>query len=137
MGDITWINDTMQDDFVRRVRQCRGSGGVSPQIQKCCSYIQMNLSRKLTSSELADWVGYSESHLAVRFKAEMGMTIKEYTMDCRIDRAKFLLRSGNEPIQEICDVLGFGSQSYFGEKFKKATGMTPLEFRNKKPDNEG
>ncbi|MCD8067350.1 MAG: AraC family transcriptional regulator [Lachnospiraceae bacterium] len=136
LDDITLINSTMQDDFVRRVHQCRSGKGISPIIQKCCSYIQTNLSRKMTSAELANWVGYSESYLTSRFKAEMGMTIGEYIMDCRIDRAKFLLRSGNEPIQDICGVLGFGSQSYFGEKFKKATGMTPLEYRNKGHGNK-
>ncbi|MCD8068565.1 MAG: AraC family transcriptional regulator [Lachnospiraceae bacterium] len=132
--DVAGLNSTMQDDFVRRVHRCRRGNGLSPQIQKCCGYIEMNLNRKLSVEELAGQVGYSGSHLSTRFKAETGMTIKEYTLHCRIERAKVLLRSGSEPVQEIGDSLGFGSQSYFAEKFRKLTGMTPLEYRNRRTE---
>ncbi len=134
MSDIAEVNDAMQDDFVHRVHRCRTEGGVSPQIQKCCDYIQLNLSRTIPMDELANWAGYSKSHLGKKFRAETGQTIKEYTMTCRIERAKQMLISSKDSVQEICEYLGFGSQSYFGEQFRKATGMTPMEYRSKRPE---
>ena len=49
----------------------------------------------------------------------------------KIERAKILLRAGKQSIQEIAEQLGIQSQSYFGQQFKKVTGMTPGEYRLK------
>nr|WP_314464745.1 AraC family transcriptional regulator [uncultured Clostridium sp.] len=129
--DIAEVNATMQDDFVHRVYQCRNSSDVSPQVKKCCGYIQLHLGEQITLSQLAHYIGYSDSYLSKKFKEETGRTIKEYIMSSRIEHAKELLHSISLPIQDLCNQLGFGSQSYFGDQFRKATGMTPVEYRNR------
>jgi len=50
----------------------------------------------------------------------------------RIREAKKLLRASSESIQQLSYELGFSSPSYFIDKFKKATGMTPVEYRGSK-----
>ena len=44
--------------------------------------------------------------------------------------AQVMLRSSNLNIQQISDELHFKSQSFFGKYFKKATGLSPKQFRN-------
>lgn len=140
LTEIAEINAVMQDDFVKRVHQSKNNSGVSPQVLNCCNYLQVHLTEKISIPELAARLNYSSSYLAKIFKREMGMTIHQYIMSLKIQQAQDALRLGRASVQDICSHLGFGSQSYFGEQFKKATGMTPLEYRQKQgihtPKNE-
>lgn len=131
LSEIAETNATMQEDFARRVHQIKLSAGISPQIQKCCDYIQIHIERKVTAAELADCSGYSEAHLSRKFKQELGMTIAEYTMSQKMKRAETLLQFENKTVQEVAEQLGFHSQSYFGQQFKKAIGMTPGEYQRR------
>lgn len=61
----------------------------------------------------------------------MGISVKDYIKKVKIERAKIILRSETISIQEISEMLSFGTQSYFSETFHKITGMTPGEYRSK------
>ena len=130
-AEISEVNSAMQDDFVQRVHRIKASDGMSPQIRKCCDYIQLNVEKKLTIAELAQVCGYSETHLSRRFKQETGQTISRYILGQKIEMAKALLLDDAVTVQEIAARLGFESQSYFGEQFRRAVGMTPGEYRSK------
>lgn len=128
-GEIYETNMSMQDDFIHRVHHCRTHLEISLQIQKCCFYIQTHLHSKISISELASQVGYSENYLSKKFKREIGMNIVEYINQQKIEHAKKLLQAEFTPINDIAEQLGFSSQSYFAEQFRKATGISPSEFR--------
>ena len=131
LSEIAEVNAAMQEDFVRRVHQIKKQDGISPQVRKCCDYIQLHVERRVSLTELAEFSGYSGTYLSRKFKQELGMTVGEYIMLQKIERAKILLRAGKQSIQEIAEQLGIQSQSYFGQQFKKVTGMTPGEYRLK------
>ena len=130
LSEVAEVNAAMQDDFVQRVHQCK-EGSISPQVRNCMNYLQVHLTEKISVPELAAKMGYSASHLTKLFKREVGTTINEYAMSLKMEQAKDSLRLSDEAVQSICHRLGFGSQSYFGKQFRKATGMTPLEYREK------
>ena len=130
-AEVADINVSMQNDFVTRVHRIKANQGMFPQIKKCCDYIQMNIEKKITVSELAKACGYSETHLSRRFKQETGMTISAYILKEKIACAKSYLSSSSKPVQEIAARLGFESQSYFGEQFRKQEGMTPGQYRQR------
>ena len=67
-----------------------------------------------------------------KFKKETGRNITQYIKERKIERAKMLLISSKQSIQEISDSLGFCNHSYFSETFRQVTGMTPGEFREAK-----
>ena len=81
---------------------------------------------------LAKKMGYSENYLTKKFKNEMGISLTQYITNLKIQKAKDLLVSGSESIQDICSQLGFGSQSYFGMVFHRETGMSPGAYRGSK-----
>ena len=58
------------------------------------------------------------------------MSISDYTIVLKMERAKVLLRNTNKPLQDICEELGLTSTSYFCSLFIKTTGLTPMEYRN-------
>lgn len=131
IDEISTICATMYDDFIHRVHRMRENPKYSQPIQRCCNYIEMNINRNIHAQELAEMVGYSVTYFTRRFREETGFGISDYVKFARIERAKVLLKSTKESIQEISDQLGFSTRSYFGQCFHQVTGMTPKEYRNK------
>lgn len=68
-------------------------------------------------------------HLSRTVKAQTGISAVEWINRHIILEAKVMLRSSNLNIQQISDELHFPSQSFFGKYFKKATGVSPKEYR--------
>ena len=71
----------------------------------------------------------NRNQLSSKFKKETGKTLNEFVIHERIQRAKSLLINTDKPLAEISNYLGFSSQSYFHNVFKRYTGQTPNEFR--------
>jgi len=131
VGEISAICISMYDDFIRRVHRMRENPSYSEPIQRCCNYIEMNLDRNIRARELADLVGYTTGYITKRFHKETGFGISNYVKFARIERAKLLLATSDQSIQEISDQLGFTTRNYFTRCFRDVTGMTPKEFRNR------
>ncbi len=130
LAEFSRINVTAYEDFIKRVHKLHAAQGRSQAIRDCCDYIDQHLSEKITISQLAQATGYSESHLTRKFKKEMNCTLSSFVQTQRIEHAKRLLRSGNQPIQEIGESLGFCNTSYFCSVFQEFTGKTPKEYRD-------
>ncbi|MDN5315482.1 MAG: hypothetical protein PWP10_4232 [Clostridiales bacterium] len=134
-SDLTPIASIMYDDFVQRVHRSRTNPKLSPVIQKCCDYIEMNIDSKIKASDLAAFAGYSEYYLTRKFKEETGFFINDYVKAAKIERAKVLLSSSDNSIQDISNQLGFTNRSYFSQVFRDMTGMTPVSFREQQQSN--
>lgn len=123
------ISPLMYEDFVRRVHACRVNPKLSKPIQICCDYIEENVEDKPNVDEIAKRVGYSAYYLTRKFKEEMGVSLNNYIKMVKIERAKYLLVSTEDSLQQIADRLDFCSRSYFGEAFRQIVGCAPLEYR--------
>lgn len=132
IDELSTICMSMYDDFVRRVHRTRENHKFSEPIQRCCNYIEMNLNRNIHAQELADMVGYSVTYFTRRFREETGFGISDYVKAARIERAKLLLETSEDSVQEVSDKLGFTTRNYFTKCFREIAGMTPVEYRNRK-----
>jgi AraC-like DNA-binding protein len=74
-------------------------------------------------------VGLNPTYFSTLFKKEMGVTFSNYILNVKIDHAKRLLKNTNMSLISIAIELGFDNQSYFSNVFKKATNMTPKQYR--------
>ena len=54
----------------------------------------------------------------------------------RIEKSKLLLRTTGMLVSEISDAVGYDDQSYFTRLFRKYTGVSPLQYRNQKKQEE-
>ena len=94
-------------------------------------YIKDNLNEKLSSELLCKKFNMSRSNLYKLASKSFGMGIKQYIAYCRIDRAKQLLLQDYQ-ISEIARICGYGEYNYFCKVFRKATGLSPSEYRKSK-----
>jgi len=88
-----------------------------------------------THSHLARRVSTNESKLRKGFKLVNHKTIYEYLIGVRIEKAKELLETTDEPVKAIAIKVGY-DVSNLVKQFKKTTGMAPLQWRKiNTPDN--
>lgn len=91
--------------------------------------VQHNYRRERFLDFYADQLEITPKHLSRTVRAQTGLSAVEWITRHIILEAKVMLRSSNLNIQQISDELHFPSQSFFGKYFKKATGMSPKEYR--------
>lgn len=129
LDDLNPLSLVMYDDFIRRVHKCRTNPKLSRPVQQSVDYIEMHLDQKIRAADLAAVVGYTEYYLTHKFKAETGLCINDYIKFAKIERAKVLLKSTDQTVQEIAVSLCFSTRNYFSRIFQEVTGQTPMEYR--------
>lgn len=127
--EVFQIMKSMFADFVERVHNYKIANGISPLIKKCFDYIQLHVEEELSPKTLADYTGYTQNYLGTKFKAETGISLREYINQIKVEYAKTVLLSTSQSIFEISEHLGFCSSSYFTKIFHEQTGITPAEYR--------
>ncbi|GBF77443.1 DNA-binding response regulator [Paenibacillus sp. 598K] len=95
-------------------------------------YIADHLDQDVSLSRLSDIVYLNPSYLSRLFKQQTGIGVLDYTKEMKILKAQDLLSHSALKIHEVASRVGFDSANYFGRFFKKETGMTPQEYRDRK-----
>jgi len=118
-------------DIVNRI----GSSPAGPQshslLGELRKFIRANLHRSLTLEEMAGHIHVSPNYLCRLFKRETNLTLHDYLLRLRIEKALKLLLYTDEPVYAIAGQLGFESASYFSRVFRSEQGMSPTEFRRR------
>lgn len=116
-------------DFASRVQEITYGKRYDKFVRSITSYVREHLTEEINIDNMADELFISRSYLSSKFKKETGITLSQYIQEQRIKKAQELLKSSNKSILEISTFLGFSSQGYFQNVFKKVVGMTPREYR--------
>lgn len=96
-------------------------------IRDAILFIQENLDKKLSITDMADNIGMSEYHFMRTFKKEVGISASQFHLQSRLEKSKELLIKGRT-IMDISLDLGFSSQSHFTSLFTKEVGQSPKKF---------
>lgn len=81
--------------------------------------------------EMVRWSGLAPRTFARRFKAATGHTAIDYVQRVRIERAKRLLETSGEPVEEISWSVGYEDPASFRRLFKRLTGLAPGAYRQR------
>lgn len=100
-------------------------------IKKAQDFIEHNYSDKITVDGLASMLALSRRHLERRFKKATSNTVVEYMQRVRIEAAKMSLETIRENVNEVMYNVGYTDTKAFRMIFKKITGLSPVEYRNK------
>lgn len=90
----------------------------------------------LKMNKIANQFNLSPSHFSTVFREEFGETFRDYLSRIRINRAKELLRTTSLQCSEVAVQCGYSDPHYFSAVFKKKTGVTPQQFRNRSQRDE-
>lgn len=119
-------------DALERIREKRGRRERHEVIDKMLDYIHQHYMRSdLSLNLLADEFGLSVSHLSKQFKEQKECNFIDYLMELRMEKARQRLSETNDKIMHIAEHVGYTNVNSFVRIFKKSTGMTPTEFREK------
>lgn len=98
-------------------------------IDRARAYIERNLSRDLTLSEVAEHVDMNPAYLSVLFKEQMGESYIKFLTRSRMELAKQLLSKGYK-VAEVSEKVGYHTYRHFSEVFKKFTGVPPGQYKD-------
>lgn len=98
-------------------------------VSRAMDYMSTNLSKSMTTQEIAHAAGMGKPELVRRFRQETGMTVKQYLAKKRCEIAAELLGSSKASVQEIAAYVGYTDNNYFSKVFKANFGTTPWEYR--------
>lgn len=104
----------------------------SDRISEIRNFIHTHIYQSLTIEVLAKELCMSDSHFKSWFKKEFGMPPVDYILRTRIEEGKKLLQMPHpESVTSIAFKLNFSSSQYFATVFKKYTGLSPAEFKQR------
>lgn len=105
---------------------------INSRIYEVKKYIDLNYSDAISLDDLAQLSHLNKYYLSHSFKEETGSSPIQYLNETRIKNAKILLESSNYSISEIARFTGFSSQSFFSQRFKEITNLSPSQYRESK-----
>lgn len=92
-------------------------------------YIDAHFKEPLTLDQLAQQAHQNKFYVAHSFKDAYGMSPIKYLMNRRVEESKHLLEETDVSVGQVASITGFSSSSHFAQAFRRATGMTPNEYR--------
>ena len=102
----------------------------TPIVIEVQKYINRNYHNEdLSISEVANGLGVSQTYLTRLFKIELKMTFADYLTNVRIKNAIILMRDPSLKLYEIAEMIGYSTEHYFSNVFKKQVGISPEDYK--------
>ena len=100
-------------------------------VKQAQDFIENNIQEKITIEELSDLVLLGRRSFERRFKVATNNSVLEYINRVKMEFAKRSFESSRKNINEVMFEVGYTDTKAFRTIFKKVTGLTPVEYRNK------
>jgi transcriptional regulator GlxA family with amidase domain len=101
------------------------------EVKKAQDYIENNFKDKISIDDLADYVAVGRRSFERRFRKATHNSVLEYIQRIKIEAAKRSFENGRKNINDVMFDVGYTDTKAFRTTFKKITGLTPIEYRNK------
>ncbi len=128
---ITNLQYNMVIEYTERVERIHFGGEPTQLALAVTNYIQHHLSEAIKAEDIAKELFMSRPYLSSKFKKETGVSLTDFILKEKTEEAKRLLRYSDKSFTAIGSYLGFSSPGHFSLVFKKYTGRTPTEYREK------
>lgn len=100
-------------------------------IDRAAQFMHYNY-RTIEVQDVVNFIGFSRGYLSTAFKKQKGISMQEYLLKIRMQKAKELLTATDLQIQEIGEKAGYEDQLNFSRIFRKYEGVSPSEYRRKR-----
>ncbi|MDM3845688.1 MAG: DNA-binding response regulator [Aphanizomenon gracile PMC649.10] len=102
-----------------------------PHLKRIFDYIEANYQEGITSSDVAEAVGYSSAYLTNQVGKQTGKPINVWIVKRRMVAALSLLENTNQTIEEIAVKIGYQNAPHFSRQFRQHYGLSPANWRKK------
>ena len=126
-----YLTDLFLQYHSERARSPQQGERVDETVQRVVEILRQSYSERCSFAEIATRVGISPSGLIKKFRKAFGIPPQRYLTELRLRHAKELLINTSASVGEISERTGFENIYYFSKVFKKETGFSPLEYRNR------
>ena len=120
-SSLAWYASRSQDTYTQ----------IPPVLEQAISFMEKNLNKNISCSDIAKAVKISEPYLFALTKRYYKTSPHQKLRELRLSLAKQLLAGSNEPIKEIAFRCGFATLEGFHRTFQKETKLTPHKYRAK------
>jgi len=100
-------------------------------IDEAIDYIGQHYAEELRLEEMAAHANLSERQFSRLFRRQTGMSFLDYVQSIRIDAACRMLADGRQRVRDVASAVGYQDMKYFYALFKRKTGVTPAEYRER------
>lgn len=105
-------------------------GALTPwQRERAEAMLLAGLEGETSLDDVARDCGLSRARFTRAFARSVGLAPRAWLRAMRVETAKRLMRDRSRTLSEIAAITGFADQSHLSRTFKRATGMSPTEFR--------
>lgn len=116
--------------YMEMITELKKKGSLSPVVVLAKKFIDRNYHQpELSLGDVAEGVQVSPTYLSKQLKRELGLSFIDYLTEVRIRRAIQMMTDPAAKVYEIAEMVGYSSQHYFSNTFKKVTGISPLMYR--------
>ncbi len=112
-----------------RYLAAEGFGALDVRVLKAMELMEGHLQAMTSVAEVANLCNLSESRLSHLFQQYLGMGVQKYRSNLRLQRAKKLLATTDEPIARVAEAVGYEDPVQFSKFFSRNSGHSPREFR--------
>jgi len=116
---------------VARAGQRVPSASTVAAMNRIRTFLGEHVGENLTLGELSAMATMSRSHFSHTFHAVLGMSLRDYVRDLRLERAHLLLLASGISLTAIAADSGFYDLPHLDKAFRQRLGMSPLEFRHR------
>ncbi|MDB6168481.1 MAG: transcriptional regulator, AraC family [Verrucomicrobia bacterium] len=98
-------------------------------VQEAIAHIRDHFAEDMTRETIGQKLGCSPTHFSRIFSQSTGYTFRDFLIQCRLEKAKELLRNSHLHIREIAEQVGYDDPFQFSKLFRNRLGMSPRQFR--------
>ena len=115
--------------FLKLLLQLRKTSEKAPIAEALAEFIERNLHRPLSLSDLCEEFHYSKNYVIRIFNEAFGVTPICYINEVKLNRAMYLLETTSKPVGEVAAECGYTDYPYFYKRFIQRTGVSPVQWR--------
>lgn len=107
----------------------KGENTAETYVSYAKNYIRSNVHKRISVSEVAQFLSIHRSHLARIFQSISGMSTQQFIISFKMDVAAQSLKNSSMTIKEVANSVGYDNQMEFSKLFKKNYKLTPTQWR--------